>query len=338
MLTLNVNASKNYQITITNGLSEFKKVAEFLKGDKVAVITDDVVDGLYSDVLNGYLTGKKVYKYVIEHGEKSKNADNYVKIINYLAQNEFTRQDGVITFGGGVVGDLGAFVASTYMRGITLIAVPTTLLSCVDSSVGGKTAIDLPSGKNLCGTFYQPDAVYINVEFLKTLPKSEIDSGMGEVVKYAFLSDDITSKLLNGEISENLIYACLKIKADVVEKDEKEGGLRKVLNLGHTVGHAIEKLSNYEISHGGCVAKGIAYAIDISSKIFNFSQEKTDKLHSLLNSYPFDLSCNFSSDEIINQIKLDKKSKSDGVDFILIKDIGDVKIQKIKFSELSELL
>ena len=338
MLKLNVTASKNYDVTITSGLDAFEKLNVFLKGEKVAVITDDVVDSLYSNVLDKYLTSKKVFKYVMPHGEQNKNAENYLKIINYLAQNGFTRKDSVITFGGGVVGDIGAFVASTYMRGINLIAVPTTLLSMVDSSVGGKTAIDLPSGKNLCGTFYQPNAVYINVDFLKTLPKREIDSGMGEVVKYAFLDTLVSKELISKGLTKDLIYNCLKIKADVVCKDEKESGLRMILNLGHTVGHAIETLSNYQISHGECVAKGIYYAIMVSSKIYNFSQQKTNELINLLQSYPFDLSLKFSPNQLDNQIKMDKKSEGDSVNFVVIESIGNTTTKKLTFDELLGLL
>ena len=338
MLTLNVNASKKYDILITDGLNEFSKVTKIIKGNKVLVLTDDNVNALYGNALNDYLVDKKVYTYVLPHGEENKNGENYFKIINYLAENEFTRKDTVITFGGGVVGDIGAFVASTYMRGISLIAVPTTLLAMVDSSVGGKTAIDLPSGKNLLGTFYQPDAVYVNVDFLKTLPNREITSGMGEVIKYAFLSNLVNSNDISKGISKELIYNALKIKAEIVENDEKESNLRMILNLGHTVGHAIESLSNYSYSHGECVAKGISYAIKISKKVLNLSSETAKKLNDLLNLYPFDLSCNFTAVELVNQIKKDKKSTGDSVNFVLVEDISKPIIKKLTYNELLNLL
>lgn len=338
MLKLSVNASKNYDISVTSGIESFKPLCKLIKGKKVAVITDDTVYGIYGDILKDYIEDKDTYFYVFPHGEENKNAENYLKILNFLAENQFTRKDGIITLGGGVVGDLGAFAASTYMRGISLIAVPTTLLSAVDSSVGGKTAIDLKSGKNLCGTFYQPDAVYINVDFLKTLPTREITSGMGEVVKYAFLNETITADLISRGITEELIYKCLKIKADVVEKDEKESGLRMILNLGHTVGHAIEQLSGYKYSHGECVAKGIKFAIDISNKIYNFSQEKLQKCYNLLSAYKFDLTCEFSSEQLVEQIKADKKSDGEKINFVTIQEIGNTPIKAISFEKLFKLL
>ena len=275
MLKLTVNASKIYDITIDSGLNGFERVvANNTVGNKIALIIDSNVYEKYGDVLDNCFNGFNVYKYVILSGEQNKNFENYYKLINYLADNNFNRRDTVITFGGGVVGDLGAFVASTYMRGINLIAVPTTLLSMVDSSVGGKTAIDLPAGKNLCGTFYQPNAVFINTNFLNSLPNRELLSGMGEVIKYAFIDKLLSKSLLEKGVTEELIYNCLKIKAGVVERDEKESKYRMVLNLGHTVGHAIETLSNYALSHGECVAKGINYAINVSQKIYGFSDDK----------------------------------------------------------------
>jgi 3-dehydroquinate synthase len=188
MLKLTVNTSKIYDITIGRGLKGFKSVAlNVVRGNKIAIIFDSNVYEKYSNVLDEYLDEFSIFKCVVLSGEENKNFENYYKLINYLAENKFNRNDAIITFGGGVVGDLGAFVASTYMRGISLISVPTTLLSMVDSSVGGKNAINLESGKNLVGTFYQPSLVYIATNFLHSLPNREILSGMGEVIKYAFM-------------------------------------------------------------------------------------------------------------------------------------------------------
>ena len=338
MLTLKVNASKNYDIILSDNLSQFSLMASHVNGSNVLIVTDDNVNALYGGALDNYFTGKNVFTYVLPHGEENKNGENYFKIINFLAENGFTRNDAVVTFGGGVVGDIGAFVASTYMRGITLIAVPTTLLSAVDSSVGGKTGIDLPSGKNLCGTFYQPNAVYINVNFLKTLPNREVVSGMGEVIKYAFLSDTVNSELISKGVTKELIYNCLQIKANVVNNDEFENGLRMILNLGHTVGHAIESLSGYNYSHGECVAKGINYAIKLSKKVLNLSDNVTTKLYGVLNLYNFDLTCNFTAKELVNQIKKDKKSTGDSVNFVLVEDVAKPVVKKISYTELENLL
>ena len=339
MLKLTVNASKIYDITIGSGLKGFNRIVNnIVSGNKIAIIIDSTVYTLYGDVLDEYLSEFTVHKCVVLSGEQNKNFDNYYKLINRLAELKFNRNDAIITFGGGVVGDLGAFVASTYMRGISLISVPTTLLSMVDSSVGGKTAIDLPAGKNLCGTFYQPDAVFINVDFLNTLPKREVLSGMGEVIKYAFLDNSVSYDLIKQGVTEQLIYNCLKIKANVVEKDEKESRLRMILNLGHTVGHAIETLSGYTISHGECVAKGIKYAINVSQRVFEFSDDKKQCLLNLLSASGVDLTSNYDIKDILNQIKSDKKAGDNYVNFAVIEDVGSVKIVKLYYDEIENYL
>jgi len=241
-----------------------------------------------------------------------------------------------LAFGGGVVGDIAGFAASTYMRGITLIAVPTTLLAAVDSSVGGKTAVDLKTGKNLLGTFYQPSAVYINTEFLKTLPVKEIKNGLGEVVKYAFLSDTVTTSDLKNPDGD-LIYRCLKIKRDIVEKDEKEKGERALLNLGHTFGHAIEKLSGYRLAHGACVIKGMVYAIEISKRLYDLSDKTVSEMYGLLKSGKHDLSCPFSAESLVSQIIADKKRKGESINFVALKGIGKPEITEIKISDLKKM-
>lgn len=337
MYELTVRASEKYKITIEKGLVLFRaRVLPLVKGESVAIVTDDRVNGLYGDALNGFFGDKRVIKIVIKHGEKSKNSANYLRIINALAENDFTREDTVIALGGGVVGDVAGFAASTYMRGITLIAVPTTLLAAVDSSVGGKTAIDLDYGKNLCGTFYQPSAVYINTEFLKTLPVKEIKNGLGEVVKYAFLSDTVTASDVKNA-GGDLIYRCLKIKRDIVEKDEKEKGERALLNLGHTFGHAIEKLSGYKSAHGACVAKGLVYTIEISKRLYGLSDKTVSEMYGLLKSAKHDLSCPFSAESLIEQITADKKRRGDGIKFVALKGIGKPEITEIKISDLEKM-
>ena len=338
MYELKVRASKTYDITIAENLSLFtERVLPLITGASVAIITDDKVSALYGGALDGFFTAKRVIKIVIRHGEKNKNAANYLKIINALAENGFTREDTVIALGGGVVGDIAGFAASTYMRGITLIQVPTTLLAAVDSSVGGKTAIDLNAGKNLCGTFYQPSAVYINTGFLKTLPVKEIKNGLGEVIKYAFLSDTVKIEDIRN-INAALIYKCLKIKRDIVEKDEKESGCRALLNFGHTVGHAIEKLSNYKLSHGACVAKGMVYAVEISRRIYGLSDKTVSNMYALLTSGKHDLSCPYSAESIARQITADKKRYGDGVNFVAVKDLGKAEIVKIKISDIEKMM
>lgn len=338
MLSFFVNASKSYPITIGSGKEVFAKLNDYLRGEKVALITDDSVDRIYGGFFDGLFEQKSVYKFVIPHGEGSKNAENYIKILNWLAKNDFTRSDAVVAFGGGVVGDLAAFVASTYMRGIGLIAVPTTILSAVDSSVGGKTAVNLDEGKNLCGTFYQPDAVFIDVDFFSSLDSEQISCGYGEIIKYAFLSNSVTTDDIKGPIGEELVYKCLKIKAEIVEADERETGARKLLNLGHTIGHAIEKLSGFSISHGDCVAKGLFAILNVSKKYYSLSDGAYRRALEIISLRGHDLSDPFPAKAILEQIRLDKKSGGNYVDAVLICEDLSAKTERISFDKLKELI
>ena len=335
MITLTVNASKKYDILISDGLSDFPK--DVYAGKKVCIVSDDTVAALYLDEVKK-LFPKNTVSFVFPHGECSKNSHTYLKILDFLAENGFHRGDAVVALGGGVTGDLAGFAASTYMRGIGFYQIPTSLLAMIDSSVGGKTAIDLPSGKNLVGTFYQPDGVYINVDFLKTLPKEEVANGLGELVKYAFLSNTITETDVHIGITPDLIARALAIKAQIVEEDEREGGKRALLNLGHTVGHAIESLSGYTIPHGLCVYKGLGAAITVSKKYYGLSDEKEAELRALLAAADEDGTIPYKKDEIIKKIALDKKASDGAVKYVLIKDIGDCRVEKIPLDRLGELL
>lgn len=338
MTELEVCASVNYRITIEKNMRSFsEKILPLIRGENIAVITDGNVYGIYGRYFDGLLAGKRIIYIVIKSGEKSKNAKNFLKIINALAKAGFTREDGVIAFGGGVIGDLAGFAASAYMRGVTLISVPTTLLAMIDSSVGGKTGIDLTAGKNLCGTFYQPSAVYINLGFLDTLPEKERLNGLGEAVKYAFLSDTVTESVIK-EGGEKLVYECLKIKRDVVCADEKESGLRAILNFGHTVGHAIEKLSGYKIPHGLCVAKGMLCAVEVSERFYALPREIADKMKSFLYSFGFNLDKIYSAEKITEAVYADKKRKGESVNFIAVRDFGKPFIEKISLEKLGEIL
>lgn len=339
MKTITVSASKKYEITVTSGFGGIKSVTDKLSGaKKIAIITDDVVKKLYSADVAALFPGKKTIILSVPAGEKSKNGENYLRLLSALAENGFQRKDAVIALGGGVVGDLAGFVASTYMRGITLVAMPTTLLSMVDSSVGGKTAIDLPDGKNLCGTFYQPAAVYINLDFLKSLPEKEIKNGFGEIVKYALIDSRVTADDVKKGVCEELIYKCLCIKKDVVQADEFESGRRMILNLGHTIGHAIEKLSGYTLSHGECVAKGIAVVIEVSNYYFQLKNTDYIKMKKILNSYEFDLSLGFTTEEITECVFADKKSDGDYVNLVMLIKPGEPCVEKMKIKTLKAIL
>ena len=335
MKIITVNASKIYNITVTNGLGEFSSsVMPLIKGDKVAIITDTNVSPIYFDAVKNLITNKTVEQIVITAGEESKNATTYIEVANTLSKLGFTRKDTVIGLGGGVVGDLAALVASTYMRGINYIAMPTSLLSMVDSSVGGKTAINLDSGKNLLGTFFQPDAVYINVDFLNTLPKREVTCGLGEIMKYAFIDNRITKDAIEKANYFDLIVKSLEIKRDIVEEDEKESGKRMLLNFGHTVGHAIEKLSDYTLSHGECVIKGMYYALNLSKNLGYLSESDYDNAVKFISLSGVTLNVEYCKEEIENVIKNDKKFNGSEMNFVLTSGFGNAFVEKIKISDL----
>ncbi len=337
-MEIKVKASKSYSVIIKDNLDGLESLVSSLTCEKVAIITDQNVKNLYGNLLDKYFINKQIFHYDLASGEDSKNAIKYFEILNFLASNNFSRNDAIVAFGGGVTGDLTGFVASTFVRGITLIQVPTTLLSMVDSSVGGKTAINLEQGKNLVGTIYQPSLVYINTEFVKTLPKRELNSGFGEIIKYCFLGGDLTLKDIKSGDLQNIIYKCVKIKRDIVEKDEKESGDRKLLNLGHTVGHAIEKASNFSISHGECVLKGLKISLDISLKLGFLSKENYFKALEILNVSSCNLDNEYSKDELINFIKSDKKGNGEKVDFIVVNDNLLSQVKSIEYSKLYNLM
>ena len=333
-----ISASKDYSVIIKDDLSCLKEHVKSLSGEKVAIIMDSNVFALYDGVLDDAFFGKEIYRYEFKSGEDSKNAENYINILNFLAEKGFKRKDTIVAFGGGVVGDLAGFVAGTYMRGINLIMIPTTLLSMVDSSVGGKTAINLKSGKNLAGVFNQPSLVYISLAFLKTLPKREILSGMGEVIKYAFIGDTISYDDIKNGINKELIYKCVQIKAEIVSKDERESGERKLLNLGHTVGHAIEKAGNYLISHGECVLLGIKKAIKISQIVNGLTDENAKKAEELLELSGSKLSISFDKNELFTFIKSDKKGQGEKVDFVLLNNKLKSEIKSLNLKDIYDLL
>lgn len=337
MKVINVSASKNYEVIIDNGFENFKsKVLPLLSGEKVAIITDSNVGDLYYDTVKNLLDGKTVYKLVIKAGEKSKNFNTYKKLILKLSSLSLSRKDAIIGLGGGVVGDIAGFVSSTYMRGINYVSIPTSLLAMVDSSVGGKTGVDLPLGKNLLGTFYQPSAVYINLSLLKTLPAREILCGKGEIIKYAFLDSRLSAQDIKVNNYSDLVYKCVEIKKDIVESDEKESGKRKLLNFGHTFGHALEKLYKYKLSHGECVIKGMYYSLEASKKLNLISEVDYNNAVELLKSTGVTKDNKFNKNQIFKIMKTDKKSNGENVDFVFSKGFYNPEIRTVSIKSLLE--
>lgn len=344
MHTLTVNLpDKTYSIYIKKGLFATigEEIKRIYKNKRIAIITDSNIEGLYGSNLQSYLEkeGFLIKKIVLEPGEKSKSFKVLQKVCEELLDFEITRGDLIIAFGGGVVGDLGGFAASILLRGIPFIQIPTSLLAQIDSSIGGKVAVNTSKGKNLVGSFYQPLAVYIDPDLLKSLDDRFLYDGMAEVIKYGAIRDNtLFDELLRyktkEELFENLetiIYKCCSIKKDIVERDEKDTGERMVLNFGHTIGHGIEKYFNYETyTHGEAVAMGM-YAITKASEELGITEKGTAALiKEILIQYklPYELPT-MDKSEILNSMRLDKKNTGKNMNLILLKNIGDGIIQKI---------
>lgn len=337
--TVKVNASGQYEVIIGSGLLE--KSGEIINGVipvcKIALITDDIVDGLYSKIVTNSLekAGYSVVKFVFNHGEESKNLTTYGQILSFLAKNQLTRTDAIVALGGGVVGDMAGFAAATYLRGIKYAQIPTTLLAQVDSSVGGKTAVDLPEGKNLVGAFYQPKVVICDATALKTLPESVYKEGMGEVTKYAVLDEKVFA-YLNGENDDikELVYLCVDYKRRIVEEDEFEGGKRKLLNLGHTPAHGIELLSNYAVPHGNAVTQGLTVILNASFKHGLIDKETLLKANEVIKKCVGETPLSYDLKEICVAALNDKKRSGDYINVVMVYGIGDCRAVKIKVDEL----
>lgn len=299
---------------------------------KVLIITDDNIPNEYIDKVKSKIN--KSFSFVVKNGEENKNFDNYQQILKTLVENNFTRTDCLVAIGGGMVGDLSGIVASTFMRGIDLYNIPTTLLSQVDSSIGGKTAIDFMHVKNIVGSFFQPKGVLIDVETLKSLPDRQIKNGLVESIKMAATFDKEFFDYLNTkpdilENAEEIIFKSLMLKKAVVEKDEKEKNIRKVLNFGHTIGHAIEETMNLKLLHGECVGIGMLY----------FSSDEVKKsLKNILEKYGLPTSCEFDKNKVLELIKHDKKASGDMVATIHVNSIGSYDIIKMTIPEIANLL
>ena len=345
MIKINVSNSRSYDILIEKGC--INNTAEYLRtlslGKKIMITSDDTVAALYLDLLKSKLenAGYECYTFVFLHGESQKNASTYLSLIDALAECHFSRKDAILALGGGVVGDLAGFAAATYMRGIRYISVPTTLLSMVDSSVGGKTAVDIAAGKNLLGAFWQPSLVIIDPDLLSTLPEEYFSDGMAEVIKYAMIRDEnIFALIENGGAKDNieeLIASCVKAKRDVVCEDEFEGGVRAILNFGHTPAHAIEKESKYKISHGRAVAMGMKIMTKASYLRGKCSISSLEKLNAALKEYSLDDECPYSAKQLAKRALSDKKASGDSILLIYTEGEGKALIEKTPLCEIEKI-
>ena len=334
-MKLTVNLKENsYPIYIKNGIltKSGEYISQIFKGQKIMIISDDNVFPLYGQQVTDSLKDYECHSLVLPHGEPTKNFQSLPKIYTAMLDAKLTRSDLVIALGGGVIGDLAGFAAASYLRGVKLVQIPTSLLAQVDSSVGGKVAVDLPQGKNLVGAFYQPKMVLIDPDVLNTLPEHFIKDGMGEVIKYGCIKDaGLFDRLcahssfenLKPELSE-IIARCVDIKRIVVEADQFDTGERMLLNFGHTLAHTIEQYYNYEReSHGEAVGIGMY-------QITRMSEEKgltisgcSDRIKKALDIYGLPSSCGLPIADLTKAITLDKKNLNGNLNVVLLKEIGD---------------
>lgn len=346
MKTVSVTASRNYEVKIGRGLLD--RAGEELRGltgtDGIAVVTDSNVAPLYLDRLERSLraAGYGVQSFVFPAGEASKNGETYLKLLGFLADCHLTRTDTVVALGGGVTGDLSGFAAATYLRGLGFVQIPTTLLAAVDSSVGGKTAIDLPEGKNLAGTFYQPMAVLCDLDTLDTLPEAVFREGCAEVIKYAVLFDeDLFRHLWDRGLGFDrtaVVARCVECKRDVVKADEFDTGARQLLNLGHTVGHGIERASGYTVPHGAAVAAGMAIISRASAKLGVCSPKTAETIEEMLRRFGLPTGTSYPAEALISGMLSDKKRSGSTINLILPEKIGRCRVQKTPVAELSSIL
>lgn len=331
--------TKIYSIYFENSFENLLNAFESndLLGRKVCIITDSNTYKFYNEEISNILKNSfdEIYSFKFEAGEQSKNLNTIQNMYDFFLNCRLDRKSIIVALGGGVVGDMAGFAAATYMRGIKFVQIPTSLLAQVDSSVGGKVGVDFKGTKNIIGAFYQPDFVYINVHTLETLPSKEFSAGMAETIKYGMIMNKTfyeyinlnKDKILNMDKSnlKYIIKCACEFKADVVNKDEKESGLREILNFGHTIGHAIETLLNFKLVHGQCVAVGMVAATYISYKAGNITKAELENLENVLKYFNLPTRINgIDSNSIYNQMFLDKKVSNNTLSFVLLNKIGDV--------------
>mgnify|MGYP003305957970 CR=1 FL=1 len=340
MNTVTVNASRTYDILIGSGLLPAlgAETAKLGNAKKVCIVSETNVWPLYGTTAQVSLenAGFEVISFVFPAGESSKNGLTFLELLNYLAENKLTRSDMIVALGGGVVGDLAGFAAASYLRGIRFIQVPTTLLAAVDSSVGGKTAIDLPAGKNLAGAFCQPSLVLCDIDTLNTLPEDIFRDGCAEVIKYGILYDPVLfSRLEEKGLAfdrEAVITRCVELKRDVVMEDEFDNGARMKLNLGHTIGHGVEAKSQFEISHGKAVAIGTA----IVSRASHCAD--TPRILSILTNFGLPTVTDYTASELYTYTLSDKKRSGGTVNLIIPISIGHCDIVPTPVEQLESFI
>lgn len=355
MNTIHIDTdSRDYDVLIGRDLLGLvgEKTREVAGGTRAFLVSNVNVDPLYGKQVTQSLeiAGYEVSRMVVGAGEFIKNMGVLSDILERMAEAGLTRDDVVIALGGGVVGDIAGFAAAVYMRGCKVVQVPTSLLAMVDSSVGGKTAVDLKAGKNLAGAFFQPRAVIASLDCLGTINRELFTDSCGEVIKYGVMCDrDLFDKLQERPLNdgepdydylEQTVSRCVEIKRDVVNADERETGLRQMLNLGHTIGHAIEIANEYRLGHGASVAAGMCFVARACAKLGVCPEEDAKRIIDTVAAYGLPTTSEFSTEELYNHALADKKRHGDTMNVVMIKSIGEVYVEKMtlpKFKQIIEL-
>lgn len=351
MEKITINASKTYDVLTAPGLigqsGELVRQALGDKVKKVCIVTDDNVAPLYRPALKESLlkAGFRVASFIFPHGEKSKCMATVSKLLEFLAQQQLTRSDALIALGGGITGDLTGFAAATYLRGIPFVQVPTTLLAAVDSSVGGKTGVNLNAGKNLAGAFWQPSLVLFDTDTIKTLSYDLLLDGAAEAIKAGVIADkDLftyiqeADELTEPEVFTTLSGRAIQIKQQVVEADERDTGVRQLLNFGHTIGHAIEKCSNFGISHGHAVAMGMDIVARACLKNGWSEEDCLTPIHDSLVKFRFPLKCPYSAADLTKAALKDKKRMGDTITLVIPVTLGNCQLKTIPIEELQSFI
>jgi len=345
MRVVNVDASSNYNVYISSGLVDKcgDIIKELVKGRRCVIVSDSNVAPLYAERVANSLesAGFKTAVFVIEAGESSKNPENLVAAAEFCVECGLTRSDVLVALGGGVVTDLCGLCGALYQRGIAVVQMPTSLLAMVDSSVGGKTAVNLESGKNMFGAFYQPKAVLCDSCVLETLPEEEFANGMAEVIKYAALDGGRVLEIIRDNVKENideLIEECVKIKRDYVCRDEFDKGDRQFLNFGHTFGHAVERVSNFSVAHGSAVSIGMCIVAAACEKRSMCSKGDKELLVSLCEKYNLPTVCEYSADDVYMASLADKKRDCYDINLVLFKGFGDCILKRTLVDNMVDYL
>ncbi|MBE6771915.1 MAG: 3-dehydroquinate synthase [Ruminococcaceae bacterium] len=345
MKIIKVNASKEYEVIIGSGIlpSLGEKCVSLLGKSKAVIVTDSNVAPLWLAETKSSLesAGIETIEFIFPAGEESKSKETLFALLEFMAENKLTRSDFAVALGGGVTGDMTGLAASLYLRGIPFVQVPTTLLAAVDSSVGGKTAVNLTAGKNLMGAFYQPELVLCDTRTLGTLPESIFADGMAEVIKYGVIFDkDLFDKVQSGDVKsdiESIIARCVELKRDVVAKDEFDKGDRQLLNFGHTMAHSIEKCSNFEISHGSAVAIGMVIAAKASAALGWSNEDCTQAIIEANKNNGLPVECGFAPNDLADVALSDKKRTGGTINFVVPEVMGNCILKKIPVETLYQI-